>query len=508
MSLAGMTMGAECTADVTAPPDRDEAVADDALVAAVRRGDDRAFEGLYERYQRRIAAYVYGMVGDHGRAEDVTQEVFISALRRMRATERPIAFKPWIYEIAKNACIDQFRRSRRTEEVSFDVADDAGAVEAARLTAPAPTPHAAVESKQRLDDLCGAFGGLSDTHHEILVMRELEGLSYREIGDRLNMSRPSVESTLFRARRRLGEEYDELVSGARCISVQSLLASGSTGTGSRDQRRLARHIAHCQPCRREAHAAGVDIQTLPQAIRTLSVRRVAALLPFPALLRLRRGGSVDQWTGQAQSYAEPAVGWGKAAAAAAAVLVAGGAGVVGHDEATHPIRDAKPAAATSPAGTGTSARPAQASSSAPVRGISTASRDLARTARIERLAGRGVVVHLPAAGDRRSAQHKQSASRPVKVAPRGDGTSVPEAIAPSAAGSGGSRSTTGPSTPGELRSPGPGGGGPVDAAAPTRSTLAATLDQPLQEAQGLATKADGSLGQAVGDVRRLIAPTG
>src|SRR5687767_2952976 len=93
---------------------------DHQLVAAVRRGDDRAFEQLYTRYQRRIAAYVYGMVKDYGRAEDITQEVFVSALRRMLETERPIAFKPWVYEIAKNACIDAFRRSRRAEEISFD----------------------------------------------------------------------------------------------------------------------------------------------------------------------------------------------------------------------------------------------------------------------------------------------------------------------------------------------------------------------------------------------------
>src|ERR687894_1524531 len=86
-------------------------ITDHELVAAVRRGDDRAFERLYERYQRRIAAYVHGMVKDHGRAEDITQEVFISALRRMRETERPIAFKPWVYEIAKNACVDAYRRA-------------------------------------------------------------------------------------------------------------------------------------------------------------------------------------------------------------------------------------------------------------------------------------------------------------------------------------------------------------------------------------------------------------
>src|SRR5215210_3363057 len=103
---------------VSAVPEAPEGASDPALVAAVRRGDDRAFEELYGRYQRRIAAYVFGMVKDHGRSEDITQEVFISALRRMRETERPIAFKPWVYEIAKNACIDQFRRSRRAEEVS------------------------------------------------------------------------------------------------------------------------------------------------------------------------------------------------------------------------------------------------------------------------------------------------------------------------------------------------------------------------------------------------------
>ena len=68
-------------------------------------------------YHRRIAAYIFGMVRDHGRAEDLTQEVFVSALRRMRATDRPIAFKPWVYEIAKNACIDDFRRARRAREV-------------------------------------------------------------------------------------------------------------------------------------------------------------------------------------------------------------------------------------------------------------------------------------------------------------------------------------------------------------------------------------------------------
>src|SRR5215212_259064 len=222
----------------------DDRITDHSLVAKLRRGDDRAFETLYQRYHRRIHAYVMGMVKDHQRAEDVTQEVFVAALRRMRATERPIAFKPWLYEIAKNACIDQFRRSKRAEEISLQAEDGFAPADYGRLVGSDPAPHDAVAAKQELDNLCGAFGGLSETHHEILVLRELEGLSYREIGDRMGLSRPAVESTLFRARRRLTEEYDELVSGARCLRIQSLIATAAESRpGARDTRRLARHLS-------------------------------------------------------------------------------------------------------------------------------------------------------------------------------------------------------------------------------------------------------------------------
>src|SRR3954471_17684558 len=234
---------------------------DSQLVAAVRRGDDRAFEELYARYHRRISSYIFGMVKDHARAEDLTQEVFMSALRRMRDTDRPIAFKPWVYEIAKNACIDQFRRSKRAEEVSYDAEEGMGAADYGRLTSRDATPDVAMEQRQDLDHLRGALGGLSEAHHQILVMREFEGLSYREIGEKMGMSRPSVESTLFRARKRLTEEYEELITGQRCVRVQDIItgASGTTGggLGARDRRRMARHLSYCQACRRHAYAAGL-----------------------------------------------------------------------------------------------------------------------------------------------------------------------------------------------------------------------------------------------------------
>jgi len=161
---------------------------DHELVARVRSGDDRAFEILFERYQGRITAYVRGMVRDHGRAEDITQEVFLNALRRMRDTDRSIAFRPWIYEIAKNACIDAHRRSRRTQEVSYDNDEALGAADQGRLVSPRAVAEAA-EARESIESLQGALGALSESHVDVIVLRELEGRSYAEIGEQLGMSR-------------------------------------------------------------------------------------------------------------------------------------------------------------------------------------------------------------------------------------------------------------------------------------------------------------------------------
>jgi RNA polymerase sigma factor (sigma-70 family) len=230
-------------------------VADTDLVAAVRRGEDTAFEELFRRYQQCVTAYVARIVGCRGHAEEITQEAFISALRRLRETDQAIVFKAWIYGIARNGAIDHLRaRSRRAPEVGYDHVE--AFVEPAGTLA-APAPEAAMENKQSLTDLQGAFGGLSDSHHQILVMRELEGLSYDQLGARLGMSRSQVESTLFRARRRLEEEYSELVSGERCQRVQALIARGDAALGVRDTARVERHLSHCHPCRRTSRRSSL-----------------------------------------------------------------------------------------------------------------------------------------------------------------------------------------------------------------------------------------------------------
>ena len=270
----------------TAEPDG--GISDHKLVAAVRRGDDRAFEALYERYHRRIHAYVYGMVKDHQRAEDVTQEVFVSALRRMRATERPIAFKPWVYEIAKNACIDQFRRSKRAEEVSFDADEGLAPSDYGRLVSPEPVPDAALAAKQQLEQMVGAFGGLSDAHHQILVLRELEGLSYREIGETHGHEPPGRrEHALPRPPPALG--------GVRRARLRPALpahpvdhrdrghaaaSAPATRAASRATSRTASRAAA-----RRSPPASTPRWSPASPLRQRAVEKVAALFPIPLLLR-------------------------------------------------------------------------------------------------------------------------------------------------------------------------------------------------------------------------------
>ncbi len=229
-----------------------------------------------------------GIIGDADRAEDVTQEVFISVLRRMRDTERPIVFKPWIYQIARNACIDELRRRRRSHQVPFDL-ERGSENETDDLFPSAPGPDVAVESKQQLEGLRAAFRGVSDVHHRILVLRELEGLSYSEIGEQLGMSRPVVESTLFRARRRLAEEYEELTSGRRCERTRAVIDAWEGRSlrrlGVRETRQLARHLADCQPCRRHAVLARAAGSLLPRPAGT--AEQSPSELPIPLASRRR-----------------------------------------------------------------------------------------------------------------------------------------------------------------------------------------------------------------------------
>jgi RNA polymerase sigma factor (sigma-70 family) len=304
---------------------------DEQLVAAARDGNDAAFEALFRRYRDRITAYVRGIVSDYGRAEDIVQDAFISAHRNLLASEREIAFKPWLYEIAKNACIDHLRRAKRAHEVSLD-SDDFSPRDEGRLSAGVAPTDAEVSRRHELDSLKMAFHELPEQQHDILVMRELEGLSYERIGSRMGISRSAVESMLFRARRRLKDEFDDIETGERCFQTQAVMAKLASGRiGIRAERRLQGHLRDCAGCRREAVAMGLDelaLGSLASKARS-AISRAASFLPIPGFLRRRFGDGANLLGQAGASGAEQSASFAAKAIAivAAAALVGGGAGV-------------------------------------------------------------------------------------------------------------------------------------------------------------------------------------
>src|SRR3954454_20699033 len=101
-----------------------EGASDALLTVAASRGDDEAFAVLCVRYAPRIGTYLHRLLGDEHLAQDLTHEVFVSALNRLRAARAPIAFGPWLYRIARNASIDVHRRSQLVRQVPLPSPDE------------------------------------------------------------------------------------------------------------------------------------------------------------------------------------------------------------------------------------------------------------------------------------------------------------------------------------------------------------------------------------------------
>jgi RNA polymerase sigma factor (sigma-70 family) len=318
---------------------------EEELVAGAQAGSPEAFEALFRRYRDRIASYVRASVRDEGRTEDLVQEIFFAAHSSLSALEHPAAFRSWLYQIARNACLDEVRRRSRQEDLilgweEFPPPDE-------RIVIHNHDADRALSQKEELANLTQALDGLPESQHEALVLRELEGMSYDEIGRRMRLSRHAVESVLFRARRGLKGEYAEIQTGRRCRRMQALMARIAEGLGDLGERRkLIRHMRDCAPCRREATALGLAGLAVPSDDRRGMERafsRLAAFLPFPAFFG-RRAGEAEQFSGasscsfaaQAQGAAMQLTTMGgdhlvsvmhKAATVMAAVAVVGGSGV-------------------------------------------------------------------------------------------------------------------------------------------------------------------------------------
>jgi RNA polymerase sigma-70 factor (ECF subfamily) len=209
--------------------------ADDlTLVEEARKGSHAAFRTLVERYQRRVYAMALSIVRDPDEARDVVQDAFIKAYRGLDGFQGEAAFYTWLYRIALNLCIDRARRQKRSPRVEFDEAvtpeeeGDSGISPARIGFDPA---QALVDGEIRLR-VSAALERLSPTHRTVLVLREIEGLSYKEIADAMGSSIGTVMSRLFHARKRMQEMLRPLVEGEVPVEPAAM-AQAQTGTGTR-----------------------------------------------------------------------------------------------------------------------------------------------------------------------------------------------------------------------------------------------------------------------------------
>jgi len=173
---------------------------DPELVRRARAGDAESFGVLVERYQARILRLVRGMVPEHD-APDVAQEAFLKAFRKLPDFDERSRFYTWLYRIASNAALDWRKRERYRRH--GDLPETAEGEDAVPSEQPGPGTASQHHELGRAIDR--AVAALPDHYHQIVVLREVQGLSYEEIAETLQISKGTVESRLFRARERLRE---------------------------------------------------------------------------------------------------------------------------------------------------------------------------------------------------------------------------------------------------------------------------------------------------------------
>lgn len=190
-----------------APPEPN----DRALVRSAQRGDAGAFRELVERYQRRIYQLALGMVKDPDEAMDIVQETFVRVHRYLPSFKGDSSFFTWTYRIATNLCLDQARKRGRTERIDLEEGQAEAEIEAGMdppSAALAGPQRAALngELKEKLDE---ALASLSENHRAILVLREVEGLSYEELSKVLGIRKGTVMSRLYHARLKMQTKLRE-----------------------------------------------------------------------------------------------------------------------------------------------------------------------------------------------------------------------------------------------------------------------------------------------------------
>jgi RNA polymerase sigma-70 factor (ECF subfamily) len=176
----------------------DRRTADAALIEAVLAGNVELFGELVQAYQGRLYNAVARMVGNPDDAEDIVQDAFVQAFRKLDSFRASSSFYTWIYRIAVNAAINFHRRHRRTLAFTVDH-EEGSSVEGSSREAPSQRLESLEESARVQQGLMQ----LSEEHRQILVMREIDDLSYEQIAEILRLPVGTVRSRLHRARLQL-----------------------------------------------------------------------------------------------------------------------------------------------------------------------------------------------------------------------------------------------------------------------------------------------------------------
>jgi RNA polymerase sigma factor (sigma-70 family) len=272
---------------------------DERLVALTRRGNQAAFEALVARYQSRLLAFCRHMLSSREDAEDVLQEVFAAAFNAMIADERPINVRPWLYRIARNRSLNHLRKATAVGVDSMDV----------HIAEHGTTTAEKVHRREEFRLLMADVQTLPETQRTALLLREIDALSYEQIGEAMDTTIPSVKSLLVRARVSLAEAAE--ARALNCAEVREELGEVAEGIKQRMSAPVRRHLRTCDRC------TGFRKQ-LRQTNKAL-----AAVFPVGPLLFLKK--AILAQLGTTASAGGAAAGAGTAAAGTAA---AGGAGAL------------------------------------------------------------------------------------------------------------------------------------------------------------------------------------
>lgn len=176
-----------------------------ALIEAHLRGDPRAFDQIVTRYQVRLLNFVYRMIGDRERAEDLVQEAFLRIHRHLGRFDRTRKFSTWAYTIASNLAKNELRNRSRSPLIAFEQPLTQENERPVEYEDPSTRPDDLYERRHLKALVDDTVAKLSSHHREVFVLRELEGKSYEEIAEIMHCNLGTVKSRLNRARQSFAE---------------------------------------------------------------------------------------------------------------------------------------------------------------------------------------------------------------------------------------------------------------------------------------------------------------